>query len=337
MKAKTLLVYFCLFVGSFMNLNATEEKTKVIIDTDCDMDDMMAILYLLKKPKIDVIAVTTTGTGIAHWRYTAQNALDLLELAGHPKIPVSYGAEDSLSPYANFPEKWRTGVDEVFKIPLPKNPNPPSSFSSWELIVRKIKESKEKVTLLALGPLTNVAIALEKAPEIVKNIEKIVISGGAVYTEGNIEGKPHNFVNKCAEYNIFLDVAAAKKVFSADVSIVLVPLDATEQVPITQKIAKRFGKEKNNPSAQFIYEVIDPYLKSQLETKVYFWDPAAATVLTNPKIGSYKELNLTINDTPGPEYGCIMVDKSGHPISVCLSIDAELFYHLFYGAISHEE
>lgn len=276
-------------------LPAAENQLKVIVDTDCDMDDMMAILYLLKRKDVEVLAVTTTGTGMAHWKYSAPNILKLLQLANEPAIPVSYGAKDSLSPYAAFPEDWRKGVDEVFNIPLPKNKNKVSSLPSWKLMTEIISNSDEKVTILALAPMTNIAIALQNDPSLKENIERVVISGGSINYHGNIMGKPHGYENTCAEYNVFLDAKAAEIVIASGIPITLVPLNATEQAPITQAIYEKFKAEQKNTSAEFVCDVIEPYIKSQEETTVFFWDPVAAAVMTKPSLGKSKTMNLSIN------------------------------------------
>ncbi|MCH9633889.1 MAG: Pyrimidine-specific ribonucleoside hydrolase RihA [Chlamydiae bacterium] len=326
-----LLVLFSFFT---IHLSADNQPIKVIVDTDCDMDDMMAILYLLKLQNVEILAVTTTGSGMAHWKCTAPNILDLLELAGHPNIPVSYGAQESLSPYANFPEVWRTGVDNVFNIPLPKNPNPPSSLSSCELIIQTLKNSTEKVTILSLAPMTNIALAIESDPSIISKIENIVISGGAVNFSGNIVGEPRGFKNICAEYNIFLDVKAAEVSISSGAPITLVPLNATQDAPINQAIYDKFKNEQRNPSANFVYEVIAPFVETQKNVTLYFWDPVAAMVMTTPSIGEYKNMNLSLNTQQGQSYGCFFESSSGSLVNVCLSINPTTFYSLFYKTLS---
>lgn len=333
MKLRQLLWIFFITFFTLMPLHAAE-KMKVIVDTDCDMDDMMAILFLLKKKDVEVVAITTTGTGMAQWQYSAPNILKLLELAHKADIPVSYGAKNSLSPYSSFPDDWREGVDNVFNIPLPNNPNSPNRLPSWKLMTNIINDSKEKVSILALAPLTNIAIALKKNPSLAQNIQQIVISGGAVNHHGNIVGKPNGFVNKCAEYNIFLDAEAAEIVIASGVPIVLVPLNATDQAPITQNLYNEFKNEKRNTSSQFVLDVIHPFVESQTNTSVYLWDPVAAAVMTNPSIGTYKKMSIKVNLQKGPTYGCTQQIATGNSINVCLSINASEFYSLFFKTIS---
>lgn len=325
-----MLPFICSLLCCCSTLQAEDAKLKVIVDTDCDMDDMMAILYLLKRKDVEVLAITTTGTGAAHWKYSAPNILKLIELAGHPDIPVAFGAKISLSPYSSFPESWREGFDEVYGIPLPTNPHHASSLPSWELMAQTVEQSADKITILCLAPMTNVAIALEKRPQMLKNIERIYISGGSIDKKGNIVDSD----NTCAEYNILLDARAAQDVIASGAPIVLVPLNATESAQITPEVIEQFQSQKNNPSANFVFEVIKPYLKAQPGVKAYFWDPEAAAVMTNPEIGTFKDLKIVVNQEPGPQYGCTEINEDGSLTNVCLSIDAEKFYQLFFDTIN---
>jgi len=201
-------------------------------------------------------------------------------------------------------------------------------------MVETIKNSEEKVTILALAPMTNIALAFQNDPSIAENIEAVVISGGAVNFTGNIVGKPNGYTNKCSEYNIFLDVKAAQEVIASGVPIVLVPLNATQDAPINDAIYQKFKNEKRNSSANFVYQVITPFVATQKNTNVYFWDPVAAMVMTTPSIGEYKMIKLSLNSKEGPTYGCFSKSRSGYPVNVCLSINPNSFYKTFYQTIS---
>ncbi len=334
MKIKLLTFLLFLLPMTILPQKMSAEKLNVIVDTDCDMDDMMAILYLLKNKDVRVLAITTTGTGMVHWKYSAPNIKNLLKLAHHPGIPVSYGAKESLSPYSCFPDSWRKGVDEVFNIPMPKSRRRISPLPSWQLMAQEILRSQGKVSILALAPMTNIALALKNEPSIVKNIAQIVISGGSVDKGGNIVGKPRGIKNNCAEYNIFLDAKAAEDVIRSGVQIVLVPLNTTEDAPVTPTLYEAFKEIKRNPSANFVFEVIKPFVFSQKDTHIYLWDPVAAAVMTNPNIGAYKTMNISVNQRHGPTYGCTQEEKYGTPIVVYYRLDSAEFYALFYKTIT---
>ena len=300
----------------------------LIIDTDCDIDDMMAILYLLKTPRVDIKAITTVGDGMARWEYGARNISNLLELAGYPRIPVSYGARKSLSPVGNFPTEWRNEADNVMGVKLPTNPVQPEQIRSTELLTEIIMKSPIKVNILAIGPMTNIARAMAKTPAIKEKIERIYIMGGTILLPGNIVGRPRSFRNRVAEYRIFLDAKAAQDVFDSGVPITLIPLDATQYAPITKSFFRRLSKHRRTPSANFVYEVIRPYSESK-RSRDYFWDPLAAVIMTHPEVATYRNLKLTINLKRGREYGRIMMTKRGPTIQVATGVDSEAFYDIF--------
>ncbi len=325
------------FLGVLLSLTHLEGRISIgpshpivlIVDTDADIDDMMAILYLLKTPRVDIKAITTMGDGMSRWEYSAKNISNLLELAGRSRIPVAYGARKSLSPAGTFPPKWRTEVDNVAGIKLPINPVQPVRVRSSDLMTDIIMHSPIKITLFCIGPLTNVATALAQTPAIKENIERIYIMGGAVLVPGNIVGRPQGFKNQVAEYNIFLDAKAASDVFDSGIPITLVPLDVTEYAPITKEFFERILSDRKTPSANFVYEVIKPYAQMQRRLQSYFSDPLAAVVMTHPEVATYRDLKLTINLKKGPEYGRLMMTKMGPNIQVVTGIDSKAFYNLF--------
>ena len=206
---------------------------------------MMAIVYLLNSPRVDIDAITTVGSGMSRWGYGARNISNLLELVDHQKIPISYGAEKSMSPAGHLPTKWRNEVDDVMGIKLPTNPISPVRIRSKELITEIITKSPVKVTLLCLGPLTNLALSFAQTPAIKEKIDRIYMMGTAIFVPGNIVGRPQGFRNRVAEYNIFLDAKAAKEVFDSGIPITLVPFDTSQYVPVTKYFLNILQKTEN--------------------------------------------------------------------------------------------
>lgn len=334
-------VFFVL--GAILLLNQVEGKNQIdlshpvllIIDTDAEIDDMMAILYLLENPRVDIKAITTMGNGMSRWEYGAKNISNLLELVGRSHIPVSYGARKSLSPAGTFPVEWRNDVDKVMGIKLPTNPVQPIRERSSDLMTEIIMKSPNKVTLFCIGPLTNVAIAMEKTPAIKNNIDRIYFMGGAILVPGNIIGRSQGYKNTVAEYNVFLDAKAASDVFNSGVPITLVPLDATEHAPITKQFYDRITDNRTTPAANFVYEVIKLYVQRPRAVRNYFWDSLAAVVMTHPEIAIYRNLNLIINLRKGPEYGRIMMTKQGPTIQVVTGVKSPAFYTIFLDTLNN--
>lgn len=313
---------------SDLSVKHTEHPFPVVIDTDCDLDDMLAIVYLVKNPRAEVKGITTVGDGISHWEYGAQNVLNVLELIGHPRIPVSFGARDSLSPVGSYPPNWRQQADMMSGIKLPQSSVRPIAEKGADFIIDIATKHEGKFTLLCIGPLTNIALAIEKKPEIKDKIERIFIMGGALLSPGNIEGKPMGFKNRVAEYNIFLDAKAAQDVFDSGIPIILVPLDVVEHAS-AKPFYDMLAENRKTPAANLVYEILKPSVKNKKRMREFLWDPVTAVLFTNPNIAQYRDLKIVVNLRKGPEYGRLIMGSKGTPVQVVTQIDTDTFYDIF--------
>ncbi len=343
---KLQAVFLGIILTIFASINAEEKccpmhrlepPIPLIIDTDVDISDLMAITYLIKSQKVKVHAITTVATGMAHYEFTAPHVLNLLQLLGKPTIPVSYGAKESMSPVGHFPNRWRRSIDDLMGVKLPYNMHHASTLTSSDLMTKIVTTSPTKVTILCLGPLTNLAKALIDTPKISQNIEKIVIVGGAINTPGNIMGKFNGHNNTSSEYNIALDAKAASIVFKSGIPILLVPLDATNHVPVTRQFYEELKDQENTIAAGLVAQFIKPMIHSQGGEKMYFWDPLAAALVVAPSIGYYKTESLKINFQTGKAYGSTVVTNQGVPITVTTNVNSELFYKTFLNTLCSEK
>lgn len=339
-----LIRKFLIFLAVCFSLAQAEGKVSVdgshpvnlIVDTDASLDDMMAILYLLKTPRIDLNAIITTGTGISHIENGGVNISNLLELAGRSHVPVAFGSRRSLSPVGGYPNEWRQEADTVGGIKLPQNPVRPVREEGVGYLTDLIMKNPIKTTLLCLGPLTDLAMALDQTPQLKDHIERIFILGGAILTSGNLVGRPQGFRNQVAEYNIHIDAKAADQVLSSGVPITFIPLDTAEHVPITKEFFQELSDNRETPCANFVYEVIKPYSNLSNRTRSTFWDPLAAVLVAHPEVATYRDLKLTINLKKGPEYGRVMMTKIGANVQVATNIDAKAFYSIFLEALNRK-
>lgn len=191
---------------------------RVIIDTDPGQDDAFALLLALGSPEIDVAGVTTVAGNVGVGQ-TADNARRILELAGRGDIPVFAGAgRPILRPPRPVPEiHGETGIDGWDWQPARR---PPEAMHAIDWLVEAFQgQAKASATLIVLGPQTNIALALRRAPEIAERIERIVFMGGGYFAGGNM--------TPAAEYNILVDPEAAAIVLGSGIPITAVPLDAT--------------------------------------------------------------------------------------------------------------
>jgi pyrimidine-specific ribonucleoside hydrolase len=315
----------------------TGEPRSVIIDTDMAADDWMAILYLLQRPDVSVAAITVTGTGEAHCEPGIQNALELAALAGQPDIPVSCGSETPLQGDHAFPMDWRVRVDSLAGLTLPDNPAAPASQSAVELLTSTIQSSPGSVTVLTLGPLTNLAEALQDTPELKDQLEMVYIMGGAVDVPGNVGSSRAGIDNSFADWNIYVDPHAAAIVFQSGVPITLVPLDATNHVPVTNDFFKRLKNEHKTPEATFVFDVLTEYQDFIQMGGYCFWDPLAAAILTENSLATLENRRLVVIEEEGSESGRTQVNANGASIRVAVSADSERFEQLFLDTLNAPE
>jgi len=317
---------------------AVASSTKpFVIDTDMSVDDLMAILYLLQRPDVSVEAITVTGTGVAHSGPGTRNVLSLLALAGDPDIPVARGRDNPLRGNRVFPEEWRVDADKSYGVPLPSNPNPPSDQNAVEQLISVIRNSEQKVVLLTLGPLTNVAEALRMDPSIMNNLEMIYIIGGALNVPGNLQVPGSDVDNAVAEWNIYVDPYAMAMVFESGAPITLVPLDATNHVPITMDFYKRLETDHTTPEADFVYQLLS-LNQDFIESGFYFfWDPLAAAIASDESLATIGEYSLKVIEDEGPESGRTLLAEGGSRVRVCTAADATRFQQVFLDALNREQ
>jgi inosine-uridine nucleoside N-ribohydrolase len=305
----------------------------MVIDTDMATDDWMAILYLLKRPDVDIRAITVTGAGEAHCDPGVRNALNLAALAGRPNIPVTCGRAIPLQGNHTFPEAWREDVDELSGLQLPENPRDPAEETAVEMLSQAIQEASEELVIVALGPLTNLGQLLEARPELADQIASIVIMGGAVEVPGNV-GPSSDVENDEAEWNIYIDPHAAQLVLGSGASISLIPLDATNHAPATIDFVERIQEDRASSSTEFVYRILSKREDDLRAGYYYFWDPLAAVASTNPDVVSYVEMPLIVEEEEGPFSGDTRFSEDGIMVNVAINGDRTRFEELFLQALN---
>lgn len=200
-------------------------QARIVLDCDPGVDDAMALLYGLRSTDIDIVAVCTVW-GNAPVGVTTENALCLLELAGRDDVPVAMGAANPLIGSAHTFGTGPHGEDGLGGVTLPPHRGAPIGTAAAAELGRLAREHPGELTLVTLGPLTNVALALQADPGVAQLYRGVVIMGGAVLAPGNL--------TPVAEINIGHDPEAAQIVFDAGWPITLVGLDVTEHVRVSQ-------------------------------------------------------------------------------------------------------
>ena len=314
------LVLLCVLGGlSGTKTVSAQEPVPVIIDSDMTSDDWMATLFVLNDPAFSVEAITVTGTGFAYCDGGVEAALGLLALAEYGDVPVSCGAETPLIGDNAPPAEWRTTLEMVEALGLPEGGDP-AEQDAVALLTSTIQESAEPVTVLALGPLTNVGAALEATPALAENIEMIYVMGGAVDVDGSFVSEE----NSVAEWNIYCDPHAARLTFESGAPITLVPLDATNEAPVTPEFVAELEAEGSTPEAEFVAGLLANNAESIASGGYYFWDPLAAVVMSDPNLVTLTPRDVTVIDLPGaPDDGRTKPVGNGPEILVATAPDGD--------------
>jgi len=300
-----------------------------VVDTDMAADDWLAILYVLQRPDVTLAAITVTGAGEAHCTPGIRHALGLMTLAGNARVPVACGRESPLRGEHVFPGGWRDRVDSLLGLTLPDGQEAVSSQTAVELLATTIQASPDKVTVLTLGPLTNVAEALQADPSLVDQIDAIYVMGGAVNVPGNVGASGVGIDNPVAEWNIYVDPYAANGVLQSGIPITLVPLDATNHVPLTRKFYDNLKTNHASPEATFVYDVLTEQ-RAFIDSGGYsFWDPLAAAIVTDDSLATFRTEPICVVETEGPESGWTKAGPGCPEARVAISADGERFEQVF--------
>ncbi|MGE8081173.1 nucleoside hydrolase [Peribacillus loiseleuriae] len=275
---------------------------KIIMDCDPGHDDAIAIILAAARPELEILAITTVS-GNAEIEKTTMNALKVCDLVSLKDVVVSKGASEPLIRI----RETAPGIHGDSGLDGPELPEPSRSWSGEhgaDTIIRLLKESKEPVTILPTGPLTNIALALSKAPEIRDNIEEIVLMGGGTF--GNW--------TPTAEFNIWADPEAAKKVFDSGVPIVVMGLDITHQALATKEVIDQVN-EIDNHVAKIVGELLVFFASTYKE--MFDFDGAPVhDVLTvaycvAPELFKTKDVNVTVETKGEFTAGTTLIDLHG--------------------------
>ncbi len=305
----------------------------VIIDTDAGSDDLMAIAFLLSRPDIRVEAITVVN-GMAHVPAGGRNVLRLLELAGRRDVPVFLGRETPLSGSAEFPAEWRSASDELPGITLPEAHRAIESRPAEEYLSKRLADAAHPVQVLALGPLTNLAAAFTRAPRAARAVRQLTIMGGAIGVPGNLgDGGAFKTNNTASEWNMYIDPAAAKIVFASGAPIRLVPLDATQRVPIDMAMFEQFQAHAATPLARFVAQVLATNRESIRQGFYFAWDPLAAAILANPLVAIFRPMAIEVSNNPGELGRTVEVKKNRPNMQVAIDANSLRFREVFMTAL----
>ncbi|OJU91979.1 MAG: nucleoside hydrolase [Shinella sp. 65-6] len=303
------------------------EPRKIIIDTDPGQDDAAAIMLALGSPELDILGITTVAGNVPLSR-TSTNARIILEFCSRPDIKVFAGADRPIARPLVTAEHvhGKTGLDGP---DLHEPQMPLQAQHAVDFIIETLKrEPSGTVTLCTLGPLTNIATALEKAPGIAGRVRELVMMGGGFFEGGNI--------TPAAEFNIYVDPEAAAAVFRSGIPIVMMPLDVTHKV-LTLKSRVETLREIGNRPALALVAMLEFFERFDVEKYGSdggpLHDPTVIAYLLKPALFGGRDCNVEIETASPLTAGMTVVDwwqvtGRRHNARVMRDVDADGFFAL---------
>ncbi len=301
------------------------------IDCDPGVDDAAALLLAHAQEETEIVGISTVS-GNAYVDQTTENALKLCDLMG-ASYPVYRGAEKPLlRPYhdgAEFHGKNGLGGAE-----LPEPSRAAERLPAWDGLYEAAKRYEGSLELVTLGPLTNIAIALGKHPDLKEKLHRIVMMGGSATRGNRTPG---------AEYNIYADPEAAQAVFRSGVKIVMCGLEVTEQAQLTPEEIDAVG-EKDTPVTRFFHTAVQDILKKDMERGRVGWcvhDACPIAYLAHPELFSAKEAGVFVETQAELTLGKTVTDlysdkKFGIKNAlVVLEVNRPAFAQLLTTAVTH--
>lgn len=260
-------------------------QSRAIIDTDPGVDDAMAILLALNSPELKIEALTVVPGNVEAWQ-GLENALKIVSLANRCDIPVAGGAQHPLNQKLITAKFWH-GPNGLAGVELPASKCKADPRFGPDLIIELVHKYPHEITLIPVGPLTNIALAVSKDPSIVPLVKNIVIMGGSI-TGGNVDG--------AAEANIYNDPEAAAIVFNAGWMVTMVGSDVGERTIITRKYLNEL-KQLHGPESDFVFKLADFYL-TRSEKSGYsgaaMYDPLAVGTAIDPTLVTLKDMHVDV-------------------------------------------
>ncbi|MEH7014596.1 nucleoside hydrolase [Neobacillus niacini] len=299
----------------------------VILDVDTGIDDALAIAYALHSPELEIIGLTTCfGTGPIE--NTTRNTLVVLEKLGKT-VPVYSGADKPLKRgLKKFPTHvhGEDGLGNRFDKAPVREAEPEGAV---DYIISQVKKRPQEITIIAVGPLTNLALAVKKEPEIASLVKGVVIMGGAVFTAGN--ETPYS------EANVLADPEAADCVFSSGLPVTVVGLDVTMKTLLPKEKLDEW-RALNTEAAHYFSDMTSFYMQAY-ETfhpgigGCALHDPLAVGVVIDPSFVEKEKWRVQVV-LEGEETGRTIAYSDGEPkIQVCTQVEAEIFLKHFLGRL----
>jgi pyrimidine-specific ribonucleoside hydrolase len=292
------------------------DRIPVIVDADFDASDIAALAILLRDPAVEVRAITITGTGLVHCQAGRLMARYLIDELGAGDIPFGCGRESGGTDAHPFPDAWRAAADDAFGLDIPPQAEAGVPRDAVDVIRRAVDDSPSAPTIVTLGPLTNLEDAFAADDTLADRLAGVHAMLGTVEAPGNV------LVNGMTsddplEWNAYADPSAVSALFASDVPVSLVPLDATDDVPVPPDLATRLASDHKAGGADLVYELLVRYPdRVRPEFGQQLWDELAALAVSDADVVEWEDTTLTV----GPD-GRLVEDEAGKTVRFAASAD----------------
>jgi len=321
------------------------QARRVIIDTDPGIDDALALILAFRSPELKVEAITTVAGNVPLEDATrnALQVLEVLDLSEPP--PVARGAAKPLTrePLAARHVHGEDGLGDIAgllradgSVRYPEPTLSPVSESAVEVILELLRENPDEISIIALGPLTNIALAFEADPGVFSQVKELIVMGGAVNGIGNVA--------ETAEFNFYADPHAASQVLRSGIPIVVVGLDVTMRTLLTPQALESCTRGRNDRVAQFITDVVGKYFEVSRRIRglngCALHDPLAVGVAIDLSFVTLEPFAADVETEGRLTAGMLVADRrrrvahAGTPsIRAAVDVDSERFVDFFLGRV----
>lgn len=305
------------------------KKRRIYLNHDSGVDDLISLYLLLKMEDAELVGVSVMDAD-CYIQPAASATRKIIEKFGSEKdkkIKIALSDSRAVNP---FPKDWRMHAFVVDALPILNEKKPltveESNIKAHEDIIRVLKESDEKTDLVFIGPLTDLARALDKDSSIEEKIGKLYWMGGTFLEHGNVEEPEHDGT---AEWNVYWDPFAAKRVWESNIKIELVALESTRMVvPLTAEVCDMWASQRKYEGVDFLgqcYATVPPLTHFVTNSTYFLWD-----VLTTASFGKENLVKREVVNsdviTEGPSRGRTVRKENGRPVDLVYHVDRDSFF-----------
>ncbi|WP_079478710.1 nucleoside hydrolase [Halobacillus salinus] len=301
-------------------------KKNVYLNHDGGVDDLVSLFLLLQMDDVEL-----TGVGVipadCYLEPAAYASRKIIDRFGHGQS-VEVAASNSRGVNA-FPKDWRMHAFYVDALPLlnekGSNDAPIAALPAHQHLIETLRKTDEPTTLVFIGPLTDLARALDEAPDIEGKIEKLIWMGGTFLEVGNVEEPEHDGT---AEWNAFWDPEAAKRVWDSSIVIDLVALESTNMVPLTLDVRQNWASQREDLGIDFLgqcYAMVPPLVHNQTNSTYFLWDVLTTTTVGNEKLVKKRTVKSIVHDS-GVSQGRTELSEDGREVNLVYEVDRDAFF-----------